>query len=100
MEKLRWFAHHVEDACSGDLPDSRTSLILVLFYRILTLPTCHTTHLEFRSLGHLAEDVHPHLVLHSLREELVDPLPLLHVQVVSSFCCQNLIFKKTMVSIF
>ena len=98
-EKLRGFAHHVEDACSGDLPHSGTRLILVLFYRILTLAACHTTHLEFRGLGHLAEDVHPHLVLHSLGEEVVDPLPLLHVQVVSSFCRQDLIFKKMTVSI-
>ena len=47
----------------------------------------------------MAEDVHPHLVLHSLREEVVDSFPLLHVQVVSSFCRQDFIFKNMTISI-
>ena len=44
------FSYHGEETCSGDLPDCGASLILALFYRILALPTCHTTHLEFGSL--------------------------------------------------
>ena len=43
----------------------------------------------------MAEDVHPHLVLHSLREEVVDSLPLLRVQVLPGFCRQDLILKNS-----
>ena len=66
-----WFCegvcvHHVEEACSGDLPGWRVLLLLIFLQQILAFATCQSTYLEFRSLRNLTEDVHPHLVLHSL----------------------------------